>query len=94
MRALLALLLVLGLSASAFAYHGVGMPFELAGSARAIGLGGAFLAVADDEWATLYNPAGLAGLAHWGVTGTHARQFGDVSVTTVGAAGPWLGAIL
>jgi len=94
MRALVVLAAVFALSFSVQAYHGVDMPLEVAHSARAIGLGGAMLAVADDEWAVLYNPAGLAGLARWGLTATHAQQFGDVSVTAVGAGGPWLGGVL
>ncbi len=94
MRAILALLVVWGMATPTFAYHGAGLPLELGGGARALGMGGAFLAVADDEWATLSNPAGLSGLRRWGFTGTHARQFGAVSVTTLGVAGPWLGVLL
>ncbi len=92
-RILLALLLplLMGPSLPALAYHGVGMPLELSGSARATALGGAFLAVADDEWASFYNPAGLAHLRHWGISTSYADQFGAVSVTTVAAGGPWLG---
>ncbi len=70
------------------------MPIELTGSARAIGMGEAFLAVADDEWAALYNPAGLTDLVGWGISGAYAQQFGAVSVSTVAAAGPWLGGML
>ncbi len=89
----LALLLpiLVGASLPALAYHGVDMPLELSGSARTTALGGAFLAVADDEWAPLYNPAGLARLQRWGIATSHADQFGVASVTTVAAAGPWLG---
>ncbi len=94
MRALVVLAAVFALSLSVQAYHGVDMALEVAHSARAVGLGGAMLAVADDEWAVLYNPAGLAGLTRWGLTATHAQQFGDVSVTAVGAGGPWLGGML
>lgn len=49
------LLLTLYLSA----YYGV--PFlTLYPGARQTGMGGAFCAVADDAYATLYNPSGLA----------------------------------
>jgi tetratricopeptide (TPR) repeat protein/transglutaminase-like putative cysteine protease len=43
---------------------------------RAIGMGGAFSAVADDASALFWNPAGLASVGHQEVAGSHANQFG------------------
>lgn len=45
---------------------------ELAGSPRAIGMGGAFVGVADDYSATTLNPAGLGTLAKSEIGGTFA----------------------
>ena len=43
---------------------------------RAIGMGGAFTAVANDATAGYYNPAGLANLNYPQITLMHAEQFG------------------
>lgn len=43
------------------------VPFETAGGTRALGMGGAFVAVADDASATWWNPAGLSTLLGDGV---------------------------
>jgi tetratricopeptide (TPR) repeat protein/transglutaminase-like putative cysteine protease len=43
---------------------------------RAIALGGAFSAIADDASASFWNPAGLPFLGHNELGGTHARLFG------------------
>jgi len=53
--AIVALLLVLSSTAYADPYHAQTLPL----GQRAIGMGGAFTAVADDPSATYYNPAGL-----------------------------------
>jgi hypothetical protein len=39
-------------------------------------MGGAFVALADDEYAALYNPAGLAYLADVRISSTYERRFG------------------
>jgi hypothetical protein len=46
--------------------------------ARALGMGGTFVALADDATAGYWNPAGLAALPGREVQGMHAEQFGDL----------------
>ncbi|MCI2426102.1 hypothetical protein LM597_01575 [Candidatus Acetothermia bacterium] len=56
-------------------------------AARTIGLGGAFIALADDEATVFYNPAGLAQLAQPKTfSSSFARPFGLVSFGAVGVA--------
>src|SRR6059036_2691225 len=43
---------------------------------RAIGMGGAFSAVADDASALFWNPAGLARVGHQEISASHANLFG------------------
>ena len=64
-------LLLLGLSArsSPAAFTDVGL------GARPVGLGRAFVALADDANAALYNPAGLAGLESTQLTSMYARLY-------------------
>src|SRR4030095_4738554 len=45
---------------------------------RAIGLGGAFTAVADDATAPFWNPAGMIYLPYKEVVFQHAERFGDL----------------
>ncbi len=76
-----AILLVLGLMAmagpaQATKYAGAFM--ENGGGARALGMGGAFTAVADDPSATFWNPAGLATLADKEILLMHSERFGDL----------------
>ncbi len=47
--------------------------------ARALGMGGAFTALADDPTAVYWNPAGLIFQRHHQVWAEHAEQFGDVA---------------
>ncbi len=47
--------------------------------ARALGLGGAFVALADDGSAPYWNPAGLAQTARPGMMFMHAEQFGSIA---------------
>ena len=46
--------------------------------ARALGMGGAFVSIADDASATYWNPAGMVQLAGREALGMHASQFGGV----------------
>ena len=45
---------------------------------RALGMGGAFVAVANDVTSGYYNPAGLANLNYPQISLMHAEQFGDL----------------
>jgi len=55
---------------------------------RAIGLGGAYTAVAEDATATYWNPAGLAFLQRGELSFTHNRWIQDVKSEFVGMAFP------
>jgi hypothetical protein len=48
------------------------------GGARALGMGGAFAAVAADASTVFWNPAGIAGVEHRQILAMHAEQFGDL----------------
>lgn len=56
--------------------------------ARPMGMGGAFVALADDANAVLWNPAGLVRLSESQLTGMYARQMGLVPYGFVGFAQP------
>src|SRR5687768_972860 len=61
--------------------------FEVVGS-RALGMGGAFVAVANDSSAVFWNPAGLASGQPAGATIEWVRfRFGNQEATP--SAGPW-----
>lgn len=51
---------------------------EDGGGARALGMGGAFAAVADDPTATFWNPAGLSRLSSREIFLMHDERFGDL----------------
>ncbi len=51
---------------------------ENGGGARALGMGGAFTAVADDPSATFWNPAGLARTRSRELLVMHSERFGDL----------------
>jgi hypothetical protein len=63
--------------AGEFLTHGVG--------ARALGMGSAFVAVADDVTAGYWNPAGVADVEHRAVQLMHSETFGDVVNYDTGA---------
>jgi hypothetical protein len=50
----------------------------LGAGARALGMGGAFGAVADDASAVYWNPAGIAGIEKRQALAMHAEQFGNL----------------
>jgi len=60
--------------------------FEIGGSVRAIGMGGTFIAVADDDAAVFYNPAGLAQLERSMFSSLFTRPFGEYSYGRLSAA--------
>jgi hypothetical protein len=51
---------------------------RLGAGARPLGMGGAFVALADDASAVYWNPAGLAGLSDREVLLMHSEQFGSL----------------
>ncbi len=62
--------------AQATKYAGAFM--ENGGGARALGMGGAFTAVANDPSATFWNPAGLASMEQNELLLMHSERFGDL----------------
>ncbi|MCL6642959.1 MAG: UPF0164 family protein [Candidatus Bipolaricaulota bacterium] len=65
-------------------------PLEMGTSARAMALGGAFAAIADDESAVFYNPAGLALLGRTTIAAFYQRAFDVVHhVALAGAMRGW-----
>ncbi len=86
---LLSLLLVQDTSWAEDTYQYAGEFLSLGMGARALGMGGAFVAVADDSSATYWNPAGLALLEHGEGSFMHAYTFkGLVKVDTLSFAYP------
>ncbi len=80
-----ACLIVLLIPAESHGEKYAGEFMALGGGARAMGMGGAFTALADDATASFWNPAGIArvpsmlGLPHdWEVTLMHSERFGDL----------------
>ncbi len=75
---LFALALLVLAAGPAHATKFAGAFMEDGGGARALGMGGAFTAVADDPSATFWNPAGLAELQSRELLLMHAERFGDL----------------
>ncbi|MGB2869393.1 MAG: hypothetical protein WBD36_13140 [Bacteroidota bacterium] len=64
---------------------------------KPIALGNAFVAVADNAWAVQYNPAGLAFLGQWQVSGfVIPEQFGlpQLRTTALAATVPWTSGVV
>ncbi len=88
------ILLVLFFTATLHNYSTAAILLEMGASARAVALGGALLAIADDENALFYNPAGLAVLERPVVSVFYDRVFEVVHHFGVVAAVRGLGAQL
>ncbi len=73
-------------SPAANSYISTASIFERGVSARTLGLGGAFIALADDESAVFYNPAGLPQLSRTRLSSLYSRPFGSYSYGVLGAA--------
>ncbi len=88
-------LLLLGRSSQGFGaesnFAGAAALLEIGVGARPLGMGGAFTALADDENAVFYNPAGLAFLTKRGLTSLYSRQFELLDYSVIGLAGRSIG---
>ena len=65
--------------------------FDLGMGARPLSLGGAFAALADDENAVLYNPAGLATLAEFHFGSLFESRFARINDGSIAIAAPHFG---
>lgn len=74
----LVLLLPIIVASPAGATRLAGEFMALGAGARALGMGSAFGAVADDASAVYWNPAGIAGIEKRQALAMHAEQFGDL----------------
>lgn len=84
------LLCFLGITLVSVSSSAVPIIFEMGTSARAMALGGAFSAIADDESAVFYNPAGLAFLSKTTVAAFYQRAFDVVHhIALAGALRGW-----
>ena len=83
---------LIGFSGWAEQYSNVAGIFQVPTGARPLGIGGGFLALADDENAAFYNPAALGWIKKLGVTSILARPFDVVSYGAVSLAAPSFGA--
>lgn len=76
--ALLALLIYFPVSAQTVIGKYAGEFMAIGVGGRALGMGGAFVAVANDITTAYYNPAGLANLNYPQISLMHAEQFGNL----------------
>jgi long-subunit fatty acid transport protein len=88
---LLAVTLVLAMSAAAFAAEdadpiGTAAMLDIGMGARAMGMGGAHIAVADDAAVIYYNPAGLARIEGRSVTSLYTSLHGAAGYMALGYA--------
>lgn len=84
-RLIAACMLLFAATGNAAGQKYAGEFMALGGGARAMGMGGAFLAVADDATTTFWNPAGIADLSFfsaapgdWQVALMHSERFGSL----------------
>lgn len=90
-RALILSAIVGVIAPSVGAYEGVGEIFSLGSSGRALGMGGAFMALADDEGCVLYSPAALGWYEEIGITSLLASGFGGIVHGVIGFTMPYFG---
>jgi hypothetical protein len=80
--------LLIPVASTAEEYVNTASIFEMSVSVRVIGMGGAFIAVADDEAAVFYNPAGLPQLSTTSFSSMVTHPFEAYSFGTLVAAEP------
>src|SRR6266571_4963191 len=85
-RALLAVCLSALIAAPAGATKYAAEFLKIPVGARAVGMGGAFVGVADDATAPFWNPAGMVYLPYKETFLQHAEQFGSLVNHNFGAA--------
>ena len=90
-RALIVCAVMAAVALPVGAVEGVGTIFSLGSSGRALGMGGAFSALADDEGSVLYSPAALGWREEFGLTSLLASGFGGIVHGVVGFAMPYFG---
>ncbi|MFQ6033635.1 MAG: hypothetical protein ACE5KR_02110 [Candidatus Bipolaricaulia bacterium] len=92
---LLLSMLVLGIGLLGYGQGGrfanVAALLQIGAGARPLGMGGAFVGLADDENAAFYNPAALAFLENTGFTSLYSRQFQALDYSVIGLAGRFAG---
>lgn len=76
--ALVALCLLVFVPHQAFATKYAGAFMDIGGGARPLGMGGAFVAVANDASTVYYNPAGVTGRSDRQALFMHSERFGDL----------------
>jgi hypothetical protein len=88
-RLLLILILILVFGAAAFAENFVvADPMHIGVGARPLGMGKAYVAVAEDGDTVFVNPAGLGYINHPKITSMYSNVMGDVSYMVLGGAYP------
>lgn len=90
-RVLILTVIIGAMAVPAGAYEGVGNLFSLGSSGRGLGIGGAFMALADDEGSVLYSPAALGWYRKFGITSLLASGFGGTAHGVIGFAMPYFG---
>lgn len=85
------ILLVASTASGQDEYSNTGALLDLGQGARPMGMGGAFIGLADDENAVYYNPAALGFLDGFGVTTLWSPQFGLLDYGGVGFARKYVG---
>ncbi|MBS3788139.1 hypothetical protein KGY79_08115 [Candidatus Bipolaricaulota bacterium] len=88
---LVLVILMAGTACGQEEYNNSGALLDLGQGARPMGMGGAFIGLADDENAVYYNPAALGFLDKFGVTTLWSPQFGLVDYGGIGFARKYVG---